>query len=140
MPNEETICHHCNKPITGKGIIRQGKPYHDHCWDELREEAAYDAVMVLRKEFSGINNEDLDDLYDSCKDPDELTGTLKSSWCVITRTSGNIETTAFDTKKEMLEWITECIWETMPEDYAWDILYVLREGKTKDFDLKAVVK
>jgi hypothetical protein len=140
MPNE-LICQAetCLKAINGKGVIHEGKPYHHECLYGVKsglEDVFYDA---LNNKF-GVDIDD-DIWYDLAEEydfkPEEVLKYIDGHpWSVIAEVGdGRRVLAGFRTKKHMLTWIEEHMWEVMVEGGTFWVNVVFKRGKIVSSDI-----
>ena len=129
----------CSKTITGKGVIKDGKTYHEECYDVGKIDSRLVDFEELHNAFPKIDREILEDLYmffveDGATQKEDLYKMLRGRWAIITRGiadngDGQIDIDTFTTKVKAQKWIEEQIVTGMLEDYTFDVEYILNKGE-----------
>jgi len=129
----------CRENITGKGIIENGKTYHEECSNAYKVHGRLADFEELYKAFPTMDTEVLDDLYMFLVDEgitrrEELYEMLRSQWAVITRGvadngQGEIDINTFTSKTKTSQWLADQITTGMLENYTFGVEYILNKGK-----------
>lgn len=135
----EPKCAYCNGcVVSGRTIgynivFYKGELYHNSCYTEMLNNAHSEDLRILCKRFPEINAHVLGSLI-FLNDIETAKTYLNSNWCLITNglreeNGKSIGANAFDTKKAMLSWLSDIIYETMSYDFGCTVLYILNKGK-----------
>lgn len=132
-------CAYCNEIFQYSWAVgvttHKGKLYHTSCYNTLRADDQKDDYDTLCRRFPEIHSMAINALLDTNGFEETMKG-LKHNWCVITEglnedVTDGIDMDVFDTKKKMLDWLSDKIYHTIKEDWGWAVLFILKKGNTK---------
>lgn len=122
------ICDYCGKTVDKNGVIHKGKTYHHLCFSNSS------FITTLHREFSDISRDIIEDLFrpdiPNTARAKLLAEKIKAKWCVIVILDENgYDIHQFNTKKSMVEWLTQEVITALVDGYSFEVVYVLNNGE-----------